>query len=353
MDVYRYELPRDRIAPWPAARRGARDSARLLSVKLLPDGGAELEDSHFSDLPKLLVPGDLLVLNDTAVQPRRYFSKRSTDGREFELLLCRELEDGAWEALARPMNRLTPGDRLDLGGGIAAEVVCRTEDMRRIRVNLCGSSGGRPLVEELDAAGLMPIPPYIRGGRAENEDREFYQTVFAAVPGSIAAPTAGLHFTPALLESLSSAGVETCRITHHVGTASFQDAESEQSFRPDAERYSISAETAERLSAAKSDGRRVISVGTTTCRALESFARDPRRVTDSFVETDLFIVPGHEFVLVDALITNFHQPRSTHMQLVSAFAGAGRIGAAYEHALRGDYRFLSYGDAMLLAQQRR
>ncbi len=345
MRSYSYELPKARIADWPAAKAGSRDSAKLLVVD-----GSSLRDSVFSELPGFLRTGDLLVLNNTAVVPSRFFAPRVEDDKEFEILLLRSLspDSDLWEAMGRPLAKLRPGDVLQLAPELRAVAGERCADGKRIQLKL-QSTSDEGLEDLLLDRGLMPIPPYIRGGRAEQSDRTFYQTVYSHVPGSIAAPTAGLHFTRELLVRLRDAGVEITEITHHVGAASFEAAESDPAYRPDAESYLIPSASAGLFERAKREGGRIVCVGTTGCRALESFARDANRRTDEYVSTDLFITPGHEFKLIDLLITNFHQPKSTHMHLVSAFAGADQIEAAYTHALKADYRFLSYGDAMLLA----
>ena len=350
MSVYQCELPKARIASWPAARSGTRDSAKLLVVESRGARGPHLADNVFSELPSLLRAGDLLVLNDTAVVPRRFFAKRAADQREFELLLVKRANPEAeiWEALGRPLAKIKSGDTFELAPGVTAEVCGRTEDSRRLLLKVSNTTDMQ-LDAALDSSGYTPIPPYIRGGRSEQLDRELYQTVYSSVPGSIAAPTAGLHFTEALLERILQSGVRIGYLTHHVSTASFQDTEDDASFRPDVESYMIPSRCYELIQSTKASGGRVICVGTTGCRALESFARDPELQQDAFVETSLFITPGHEFKLVDILITNFHQPKSTHMHLVSAFCGEELIRAAYEHGLQHDYRFLSYGDAMLLA----
>jgi len=335
-----YDLPPERIAQAPAAER---DAARLL---VLDRTTGAIRHSVVRDLPTFLRAGDLLVMNDSRVRAAR-LRGRGVNGGAVELLLVREEGGNVWQCLGKPARRLRPGADLVLGDGAGARVTAS-----------CG--GGRCVVEfspsvrvdELLAlCGEVPLPPYIRRpGGATALDRERYQTVYAAREGAIAAPTAGLHFTGALLESLRASGVETAWLTLDVGPATFlpvrhedvreHDMESEHAFVPE--------HTAESLRRARSEGRRVVAVGTTTTRTLESMARQGRFERAGGLRADVFITPGFRFRVVDALLTNFHLPRSTLLLLVCAFAGRETVLAAYEAAVREGYRFYSYGDAMLI-----
>lgn len=362
---YDYDLPRERIAQWPVGREGARDDARLLVVRFSKRGCSEatLSDERVRNLPQLLRRGDLLVLNDTQVLACRFYGRLEGNSGPVEVLLIRRVRiDGilSWEALAKPLRRFRCGVMVDFEGGGSAVVVGRDE--KRGRVFLGPTGGERDEVLFGDKAGLkgrMPIPPYIRRGESEEEDRLLYQTVFAREAGSVAAPTAGLHFTKELLGRLNDCGIEAAFVTLHVGPASFLPVGQDDSRHRgvEAERYKVGIAATAAVERAKQSGRRVVAVGTTVTRALESFwlareggspiAEGPNGET-AYYSTDLFIEPGYEFRVVDCLITNFHQPRSTHLYLVSAFAGEDLTARAYRHALESDYRFLSYGDAMLL-----
>jgi S-adenosylmethionine:tRNA ribosyltransferase-isomerase len=338
-ETYDYALPPELIAQRPADRR---DASRLL---VLGDG-----PSHhtFSELPELLRPGDLLVANDTRVLRARFLPKRSKGGAAQVLLLHPAAEPGTWEAMVRPGARVRPGDKLTLDRDSGIQILARGEDGTRI-VRFYGVA----VQEAMRRFGLVPLPPYIRTAPADAAER--YQTVYAAHDGSVAAPTAGLHFTPALLEALRERGVGWTTITLDVGAGTFRpvSAEDIRDHRMHAERYEISEAAARSINEARREGRRVIAVGTTAARALEDAAR---RSPDGRVEpesrwTDLFIYPGFAFNVVDALITNFHLPRSTLLMLVCAFAGTSRILGAYEESVRERYRFYSFGDAMLLARR--
>lgn len=360
-----YDLPLERIAQRPAGIDRPRSSARLLHVQLdTPLGpGAQrtapsvrLEDRLVNDLPAILRPGDLLILNDTKVVPVRFFIERGSGSEMEVLLLARERADGGgeiWEALARPMKRLRAGDRLALSAALDAEVLGRTEDGNRVRLAISGTraAGSSLTVTELiERDGSMPIPGYIREGRADESDRDLYQTVFAREPGSVAAPTAGLHFTPELLAALGAAGVAHRFITLHVGPASFQPVRDPSSHQMPSERYSISPDCWAEIAAVRERGGRIVAVGTTTTRALEGAyaSRTPGTAPPRCGSTSIFITPGFELNVVDLLMTNFHQPRTSHLLLVAALIGGDATAAAYRHALAGEYRFLSYGDAMLL-----
>lgn len=344
---FTYELPRERIAQYPAGRSGRRDSARLL----VADGELPITDRFVSELPDLLRAGDVLVVNDSRVLPSRFFFEHRGSSMEV-LLLARFAVTGSgeeWEALARPMRRAKEGETLALSRSLEATVLGRTEQGDSLRLLLRSQSGD--VSQVIVAEGSMPIPGYIRDGRAEIDDRELYQTVFAEPAGSVAAPTAGLHLTHELLSKIRDRGVETVKITLHVGAASFLPVR-ENEPRVLSERYTISSSAWQTIARARKEGRRVVAVGTTTARALESFALRDDRAVGEMLETALFIRPGFSFQVVDLLMTNFHQPETTHLLLVSAFVGGRRVEEIYSHALAGEYRFLSYGDSMLLTPRR-
>jgi len=330
-----YALPADLIAQVPAAQR---TGSRLLHV-----AGAALADLGFADLPRLLARGDLLVFNDTRVIKSRLHAVKPSGGK-VELLLERVLarNEGLFQLRASHPPRL--GGKIDLPGGIAATVVGRQDRFFRLAID-----GGRPLADYLEAHGEVPLPPYITRA-PDAADASRYQTVYARNQGAVAAPTAGLHFDVAMLEALRAAGVEVAAVTLHVGAGTFQPIQTENlaQHRMHTEWYRIPAATAEAVAAARARGGRVIAVGTTSARALESAADAGGRIATGEAETALFITPGFRFRVVDRLLTNFHLPRSTLLVLVSAFAGQGAIRAAYAHAIAGRYRFFSYGDAMLL-----
>ncbi len=337
-----YELPAERVAQHPVAR----GESRLLAIDLPPGE----RHRRVSELPRLLAPGDLVVVNDTRVIPARLFARRAGGGR-VELLLVRRLAEREWTVLARPGRKARPGSRLELAPGIEVEVLARESD-GRLRVRFT-----EPIEPHLERLGHVPLPPYIKRPDAP-ADRERYQTVYARRPGAIAAPTAGLHFTSELLAELERQGIRVAQLTLHVGIGTFKPVTAElvHEHRMDAERYEIGKETAAAVAAARERGGRVVAVGTTVVRALESAARaagDPSgrgEIAAGAAETELFIRPGFEFRVVDLLLTNFHLPRSTLLMLVAAFAGRERVLAAYAEAIEKGYRFYSYGDAMLAAR---
>ena len=332
-----YELPEELIAQTPVE---PRDAARLLVVHR--DTGL-MEHRIFRDLPQYLRAGDVLVLNDTRVMPARLFGVKASTGGRVEVLLLRRRGPDAWEALVRPGRRLPVGTRIVFGEGqLSAEVIDRTEAGGRV----LRFAPADDLDERLKELGQVPLPPYIRAPLA---DPERYQTVYARDAGSAAAPTAGLHFTPELLDRLQGMGVEIVNLTLHVGLGTFRPVQAErvEEHRMHAEYFSVPQATAEAVNAAKREGRRVVAVGTTVARTLEASAADGRvRCGDGW--TDLFIYPGYRWKIVDALITNFHLPRSTLLMLVSALLGRERTLAAYQEAVRQRYRFYSFGDAMLI-----
>jgi S-adenosylmethionine:tRNA ribosyltransferase-isomerase len=337
VDAFDFELPKHLIADHPAR---PRDAARLLAV------GPALDDRVIGDLPSLLRRGDLLVVNDTRVIPTRLVGSRGT--ARIEATLHRDLGGGAWRAFAKGAKRLKPGDRLVFGDGFAAEVWAKHDEGD---LTLRFALEGADFRAALTRFGSMPLPPYIKrapGGDAR--DLQDYQTVFARRDGAVAAPTAGLHFTERLLQALDAAGVERLAVTLHVGAGTFLPVKVEDTreHRMHAETGVVDEAAAQRINAARARNGRVVAVGTTSLRLLESAADDDGRVRSFAGETRLFITPGHRFRAVDLLLTNFHLPRSTLFMLVAAFAGLERMRAAYAHAIARGYRFFSYGDACLL-----
>ncbi len=338
---YDYDLPRDRIAQEPPARR---DASRLM---VLDRAGGPPRHARFRDVPQLLRPGDLLVLNDSRVIPARLVGVRGTGGR-VAVLLVRPLGDGGrdWEVLAEGGGRLV-GETLAFGR-VRGTMEAWKEARGRMRFD------ADPLGTRAGAARRAPLPPYIKrpktGDDRRRTDLRRYQTVYARLPGSIAAPTAGLHFTRGILDRLARRGVATAAVTLHVGPGTFQPVRTDRvdDHRMESESYVLGAAAVRAIRAAKAAGRRVIAVGTTTVRALESAARGPGLVPHAG-RTSLFIRPPFDFRAVDGLVTNFHLPKSTLLMLVSALAGRERVLAAYAEAVRSGYRFYSYGDAMLLA----
>lgn len=337
-DFY-YDLPQELIAQTPIAQR---DASRLMTLDRV--SGA-VGHHHFHDLPEFLRPGDCLILNDSRVLPARLLGHRLPGGGACEVLLLIDKGEGTWECLVRPGRKMKPGTRLSFGNGeLTAEV---TEELpggnRLVRFEYEGI-----FLEVLERLGKMPLPPYIR---EELQDRERYQTVYSRVLGSAAAPTAGLHFTPELLEKIQAMGVGVGYVTLHVGLGTFRPVKEEEI--TDHEMHSeycvISQETADLINRTKAAGGRCICVGTTSCRTLESWAAEDGTMTASAGWTDIYIYPGYRFKVMDGLITNFHLPESTLIMLVSAFAGREHVLAAYEEAVRERYRFFSFGDAMFIS----
>lgn len=333
---FRYELPPELVAQHPPAERTA---SRLLCVE--PAG---LRDAHIRDFPQELRAGDLLIFNDTRVIPARLRGEKDTGGK-VEILIERLL--GPHEALAqvRASKMPKPGGRLRIAGSrFAFSVLGRDNEFFRLRLE-----DETPLMDVLEQAGHMPLPPYIQRSDAP-ADRERYQTVFARQPGAVAAPTAGLHFDQPLLHAIQARGVELGYVTLHVGAGTFRPVRVENlsEHRMHKERVTVSADLCAQIAAARARKGRVVAVGTTVVRSLESAARATGAPRPFNGETDLFITPGFEFRAVDALLTNFHLPESTLLMLVCAFAGRERVLAAYAHAVRERYRFFSYGDAMWL-----
>lgn len=337
---FHFDLPDDLIARYPAPDR---DGSRLMVLNRREE---VIEENGFGRIGSHLRPGDLLVLNDTRVIPARLHGVKETGGR-VELLLVQPRQDDEtlWHCMLRASKPCRPGQRISLPDNVAAEVLERCGEQEwLVRFSGCADFGAW-----LQRAGEMPIPPYL-GRESEELDRERYQTVYAAEAGAIAAPTAGLHFTPHLLASLRSAGIATATVTLHVGPGTFQPLRVEQvrEHRMHAERFRISAATAAAVAATRAAGGRVIAVGTTVARTLEHAADDRGRLRPGEGETEIFIYPGYRFKIVDVLLTNFHLPESTLLMLVSAFAGRDFAMRAYRTAVERRFRFYSYGDAMLI-----
>jgi S-adenosylmethionine:tRNA ribosyltransferase-isomerase len=342
LSLFEYDLPPDLVAQEPAE---PRDASRLLVVDRARGGW---EDRWFADLPDLLRPGDCLVANRSKVMPARLLGTLEADGRPVELLMLRQLGDSRWEALVRPGRRCRPGARVLVAAGSARATVVALAGAGARILDLDAPWSAREL---LDRYGLPPLPPYIaRHDAPKPEDRERYQTVYASQEGSVAAPTAGLHFTEALIQRLRGLGVEFHHLTLHVGPGTFRPIRSVrvEAHRMDREEVEIPEETADAVNRARREGRRVIAVGTTTTRALEWASSPGRGVQAGRGAADLFVYPGYSFQAIDGLITNFHLPRSTLLLLVSALTGRERLLAAYRHAVAARYRFYSYGDAMLI-----
>lgn len=336
-DFY-FDLPEELIAQTPLERR---DASRLLCLDRW--SGAR-EHRIFSELPELLHPGDCLVMNDSRVLPARLMGMRETGG-VVEVLLLRDLGGGRWECLTRPGRKTRPGTRLIFGNGeLEAEVLEVAEGGNRIvEFKYEGI-----FLEVLERLGKMPLPPYIK---VELEDGERYQTVYSKEPGSAAAPTAGLHFTKELLARIADRGVRECFVTLHVGLGTFRPVKAEdiEEHEMHSEFCIMPEETARIITETKRSGGRVVCVGTTSCRTVESFANEDGTMDAKSGWTNIFIYPGYRFKCMDALVTNFHLPESTLIMLVSAFAGREKVLAAYEEAVRERYRFFSFGDAMFIS----
>ncbi len=332
-----YELPPDLIAQTPAP---VRDRSRLL---VLDRRTGEVQHRIFADLCGLLLPGDVLVLNDTRVFPCRLLGKKAGGGRA-ELFLLEETGLNRWRALVR--GGVERGKRISVSGGIDAEVIAVDDDGVRT-ILFHGIPDIRAALAEI---GKTPLPPYIRR-EAGADDRERYQTVYAAQEGAVAAPTAGLHFTEDLLAALRGKGIETATVTLHVGPGTFQPVKSEivSEHRMHPERYAVPPASADAINRARNEGRRIIAVGTTSVRTLETAAGEQGMVRAGEGSSTLFVYPGYRFRVVDGMITNFHLPKSTLLMLVAAFAGLERMLSAYRVAVRERYRFYSYGDAMFIA----
>lgn len=333
-----FELPEELIAQTPLERR---DTSRLLT---LDKSTGKTEHHHFYELTDFLRPGDCLVLNNSRVLPARLIGHRPTGGA-CEVLLLVDKGDNVWECLVRPGRKLKPGAEVVFGDGqLKATIEAEVEDGKRlVRFHYQGI-----FLEILEQLGKMPLPPYIK---AELQDQERYQTVYSKVNGSAAAPTAGLHFTPELLQKIEDMGVKLCYVTLHVGLGTFRPVKAEdiQEHEMHSEFCMVSQETADIINETKRNGGRVICVGTTSCRTIESFAAEDGTMTERSGWTNIFIFPGYKFKVLDCLITNFHLPQSTLIMLVSALAGRENVLAAYKEAVENRYRFFSFGDAMMIS----
>lgn len=335
-DFY-YDLPEELIAQTPAE---PRDSSRLL-VYHRRDGA--VEHKIFRDIIDFLNPGDALVVNDTRVIPARLYGKKQSTGREVEFLLLNQLSKDIWEVIMRPGKKLRIGDRVEFAEDLQAEILEKKEDgVTRVKFYFEGLF--EPLLERY---GNMPLPPYIT---QRLEDRQRYQTVYAKENGSAAAPTAGLHFTPELMEKIRKKGIDIIPVLLHVGLGTFRPVKVDnvENHRMHSEYYSISADSARRINETRKKGGRIIAVGTTSVRTLESVADEKGCIKEQSGNTEIFIYPGYRFKCVDALITNFHLPESTLLMLISAFMGKERALDLYRLAVQERYRFFSFGDAMLI-----
>ncbi len=345
VDLFDFDLPEDHIALHPAE---PRDSARMLVVR----PGEPLADRHVTDLLDLLQPGDVLVVNDTKVLPAELKGTRirGENRSTVSFNLHKRVDAKTWRAFARPAKRLHVLDRLELGDdGSLLAVVAGKGDTGEVTLEF--DLGGAELDEAIKSHGAMPLPPYIGAKRgSEERDKTDYQTVYAAVDGAVAAPTAGLHFTEGLLQKLDDKGVSIERVTLHVGAGTFlpMKVDDTSDHVMHAEWGELTEAAVHRLAAAKAKGGRIVAVGTTSLRLLETAARTTGQLKPFIGETDIFITPGFRFRAVDLLMTNFHLPKSTLFMLVSAFAGLETMKAAYAHAIRDEYRFYSYGDSSLL-----
>ena len=336
-DFY-YELPESMIAQSPAQMR---DQSRLLALNRLT---GEVNHKHFFDIKSFLKPGDCLVVNNTRVIPARLLGQRLDTGGKIEFVLLKRIKDDIWEVMLKPGKRAKPGTQFSFGEGeLIAEIINIVDDGNRlVRFFYEG------IFEEiLDRVGIVPLPPYIT---AKLEDKERYQTVYSRLKGSAAAPTAGLHFTKELIGQIKSSGVEVVELTLHVGIGTFRPVKTENilEHHMHTEQFSINQETCDIINNTKEHKGRVIAVGTTSCRVLETVALNNGKVSAAEGETDIFIYPGYRFKAIDGLITNFHLPESTLLMLVSAFAGRENILSAYKEAIEHKYRFFSFGDAMLI-----
>ena len=348
-----FDLPERLIARYPA---NPRDSARLLTVGPSMGGPVmatqAMVDRHVRDLPDLLRAGDLLVFNDTRVIPAQLSGRRpgraGGPAAKIEVTLHKRESADGWRAFAKPAKRLDPGERIDFAEGFFADIVSKSPEGD---LALCFNLSGDALREALQKHGQMPLPPYIRKLRATRaEDAQDYQTVYARAEGAVASPTAGLHFTPALLDALAGRGIERVHLTLHVGAGTFLPVKSARidEHRMHAEQGEITAKAAAAINRARDAGRRIVAIGTTSLRLLETAADEKGHVRAFAGDTSIFITPGYRFKAVDLLMTNFHLPKSTLFMLVAAFAGLDRMKAAYAHAIAEGYRFFSYGDASLL-----
>ncbi len=340
-----FDLPADRIAQHPVE---PRDTSRLLAVE-----GSELKDRTTRDLPSLLRPGDLLVVNNTRVIPARIRGRRVQGQRiqggeaKIEATLHLQESDDIWRAFARPARRLQAGDRIEIAEGFHAEVLDKLAG-GEIRIRLMADDA--PVIEALQQHGAMPLPPYIRRNGPDRRDLDDYQTIYARHDGAVAAPTAGLHFTPDLFKACAAQGLAWTEITLHVGAGTFLPVRTDRlsEHRMHAEIGEIDAHAADEINAARARGGRIIAVGSTVLRLLETVAEEDGTVRPMRSETNLFIQPGYRFRAIDLLVTNFHLPKSTLFIMTAAFSGLERMHHAYTHAIAAGYRFYSYGDCCLL-----
>ena len=334
---FNYDLPEELIAQHPIEKR---DESRLM---VLNRKNQTIEHRKFKDIIEYLEPGDCLVRNNTKVIPARLYGKKET-GANVEILLLNQIQGDIWEVIVRPGNKLHIGAKVFFGQGILeAEILdVMPGGTRKVQFSYQGIFN-----EILDQIGLMPLPPYIH---EELKEKERYQTVYAKYEGSAAAPTAGLHFTPELLKSIEKKGIEIANVTLHVGIGTFRPVKEEtvENHHMHSEHYYIKKEDVDKINQAKQNGKRVIAVGTTSCRVLETIADEKGRVKETEGDTQIFIYPGYHFKILDGLITNFHLPQSTLLMLVSALAGKEYIMKAYEEAVKEKYRFFSFGDAMFI-----
>lgn len=334
---FRFELPEELIAQHPYDKR---DEARLM---VLDKKAQKMEHKIFKNVIDYLEPGDCLVINNTKVLPARLYGKKET-GANVEFLLLKRIEGDFWEAMVRPGNKLKPGTKVTFGEGILKAEILEVLDggNRKVKFVYQGIFN-----EILDQIGLMPLPPYIKETLKEKDK---YQTVYAKHDGSSAAPTAGLHFTQELLEQIKQKGVQIANVTLHVGIGTFRPVKVEniEEHNMHSEHYYIKQEDVEKINTAKKNGHKVVAVGTTSCRVLESVADENGFVRETEGDTDIFIYPGYQFKCIDRLITNFHLPESTLIMLVSSLAGKDFVMQAYEEAVRERYQFFSFGDAMLI-----
>ncbi len=343
-----YELPAELIAQHPLEKR---DAARML---VLDRAQQAWRDSHFAELPTYISEGDVIVVNNTRVFPARLVGRREPSGGQVELFLIRESKHGEWEALTRPAKRLQRGARISFGNRLCAEVIEVLEEGRRV----VRFEATEPFDVVLEDIGRTPLPPYIKRDDVDHtghahetaNDRARYQTVYARHTGAIAAPTAGLHFTPRVIDELTRRGAQIVEVTLHVGYGTFEPVRADQinEHKVAPERCEITEAAAQKINDARVEGRRIFAVGTTTTRALESASDEAGRVAAGAREANLTVTPGYKFRVVDALLTNFHLPRSSLLLLVAAFAGRDFALAAYTHAVAARYRFYSYGDCMLI-----
>ena len=343
MHPYAYELPAERIAqrpvhPYDAAKMLVADRAK-----------GEISSRCFRDIVEYLKSGDLLIFNDTRVIPARFLGSFEDNGGEAEILLVRRTEADRWRCIGRPLRRFRKGRTIVFPNGLSASVGERAGE-REVEISFRAAAGA-DLHRVMDETGQMPIPPYIRNGRSDGQDRVDYQTIFARTDGSIAAPTASLHFTPTLMELIRASGCGVDFLTLHVGTASFLPLDYDEAsgfLPPGEEQFSVSSHLRDRMNETRASGGRVIGVGTTVVRALETAVRRKEQGCSQAASTSLFITPGFQFMAVDSVVTNFHQPGTTHLLLVEALMGRELLDAAYQFALGNEYRFLSYGDGMMI-----